>query len=254
MEKFQSDGVEIAYQVEGEGAPIVLVHGFASTHAANWINPGWVAQLLDMGRQVVMYDLRGHGQSALLYDPEAYRLPQLAQDLKNLIAHLGLEKPAVMGYSLGAMIALRLGVDAPNVAGSIIAAGVGEKLYQPPEHIAPIVDALLTDEPTRTTDLAAMAFRIFADQNNQDRQALAACFQRAREPFSPDVLAQITCPVLVVAGEKDVLAGDPYILASSIPSGEAALIPRRDHMRAVGDKAFFEIVRTYLSGAGPSAG
>lgn len=250
MEKFQSDGVEIAYQVEGEGAPIVLVHGFASTHAANWINPGWVAYLLDMGRQVVMYDLRGHGQSALLYDPEAYRLPQLAQDLKNLIEHLGLKRPDVMGYSLGAMIALRLGVDAPDVPGSLIGAGIGEKLYQPPEHIGPVVDALLTDDPSSTIDLAAKAFRIFADQNNQDRRALATCFQRAREPFTPDVLAQITCPVLIVAGEKDVLAGDPYALASSIPLGEAALIPRRDHMRAVGDKAFFEIVRNYLSSVG----
>ncbi|MBV1885848.1 MAG: alpha/beta hydrolase [Parvibaculaceae bacterium] len=247
MNKFQSDGVGIAYKVEGEGAPIVLVHGFASTHIANWVAPGWVAQLRDMGRQVVMFDLRGHGQSALLYDPDAYRLSQLAQDLKNLIAHLGLEKPDVMGYSLGAMIALRLGVDAPDVPGSIIAAGIGEKLYQPPEHITPVVDALLTDDPSSTTDMAAKAFRIFADQNNQDRRALATCFQRAREPFTPDVLSRITCPVLVVAGEKDVLAGDPYALAASIPSGEAALIPRRDHMRAVGDKAFFEIVRNYYS-------
>lgn len=247
MEKFQSDSVDIAYRVEGEGAPIVLVHGFASTHNANWVAPGWVAQLLDMGRQVVMFDLRGHGQSALLYDPEAYRLSQLARDLKNLIAHLGLERPDVMGYSLGAMIALRLGVDAPNVLGSIIAAGIGDKLYQPPEHIKPVVDALLTDDPSGITDMAAKAFRIFADQNKQDRRALATCFQRAREPFTPDVLARIICPVLVVAGEKDVLAGDPFALASSIPLGEAALIPRRDHMRAVGDKAFFEIVRAYLS-------
>lgn len=247
MEKFRSDGVEIAYQVEGEGAPIVLVHGFASTHAANWINPGWVAQLCDMGRQVVMFDLRGHGQSGLLYDPEAYRLTQLAQDLKNLIAHLGLQRPDVMGYSLGAMIALRLGVDAPDVPGSIVAAGIGDTLYRPPEHVAPVVEALLTDEPDSITDMAAKAFRIFADQNKQDRRALATCFQRAREPFTPDVLAQIKCRVLVVAGEKDVLAGDPYALASSIPLGEAALIPRRDHMRAVGDKAFFEIVRNYYA-------
>lgn len=235
MEYFQSEGVRIAYRDEGEGPAIVLVHGFASTHLANWVEPGWTSALQEAGYRTVLFDLRGHGRSGKLYDPADYSPALLARDLAGLIEHLGLKRPHVMGYSLGAMIGLRLACDAPRLFGSLIAGGVGARLFEPPSHVEPVIAAMEANDPASITDPAARAFRIFADHNKQDRKALAACFARAREPFTRQELSRIAAPVLVIAGERDDLAGPPGPLADAIPGGQAHVVPRRDHMRSVGD-------------------
>ena len=72
MPTFRNGEVEIAYLDEGEGDPIVLVHGFASNKEVNWVRPGWTATLRRDGRRVIALDNRGHGQSAKLYDPALY--------------------------------------------------------------------------------------------------------------------------------------------------------------------------------------
>ena len=69
MPSFHHGPVQIAFLDEGEGAAIVLVHGFASTKEVNWIYPGWVSTLVGAGRRAIALDNRGHGQSTRLYDP-----------------------------------------------------------------------------------------------------------------------------------------------------------------------------------------
>src|SRR6516164_7856626 len=78
MPSFHHGDVEIAYLDEGEGEPIVLVHGFASTKDVNWVYPSWVSELRKSGRRVVALDNRGHGESAKLYDPAAYEIATMA--------------------------------------------------------------------------------------------------------------------------------------------------------------------------------
>ncbi len=68
MHSFDHDGVEIAYidvppTTEDRGEPILLIHGFASTHAVNWVNTAWVRTLTHAGRRVIALDNRGHGKS-----------------------------------------------------------------------------------------------------------------------------------------------------------------------------------------------
>jgi pimeloyl-ACP methyl ester carboxylesterase len=87
MPSFQNDAVEIAYLDEGEGEPIVLVHGFASTKNVNWVYPTWVSELKRGGRRVVALDNRGHGESAKLYDPGQYTIPIMAGDVIALMDH-----------------------------------------------------------------------------------------------------------------------------------------------------------------------
>jgi len=66
--ELQERRCEIAYLDEGEGEPIMLVHGFASTKSVNWVYPTWVSELKKNGRRVIALDNRGHGDSAKLYD------------------------------------------------------------------------------------------------------------------------------------------------------------------------------------------
>ena len=101
MPSFHHGDVEIAYLDEGEGEPILLVHGFASTKNVNWAYPGWVSELKRLGRRVIALDNRGHGESAKLYDSAQYEISIMASDVLALMDHLGAGKFMVLGFCIG---------------------------------------------------------------------------------------------------------------------------------------------------------
>src|ERR1700733_3977481 len=98
-----NDGVRIAWEEAGEGAPIVLVHGFASDRGQNWRAPGWYQTLTGAGRRVIALDCRGHGESAKPHDPSAYG-DAMVDDVAAVMAAAGVESADVMGYSMGGML------------------------------------------------------------------------------------------------------------------------------------------------------
>ena len=109
MDHLLENGVSLNYQVfeplvDDLHEPIVLVHGFASTYAVNWLFPQWVKTLTEDGRRVVVFDNRGHGRSEKLYDPEAYGFHLMAQDVGRLLDHLSIPRADIMGYSMGARV------------------------------------------------------------------------------------------------------------------------------------------------------
>src|SRR5690606_11875348 len=106
MEFFDADGMTIAYAVEGAGSPLLLAHGFASTHRVNWVDTGWVKALTGAGYRVIMPDMRGHGESGKSHEKEDYTLSAMAGDLVALFDHLGESGADLMGYSMGAMVVL----------------------------------------------------------------------------------------------------------------------------------------------------
>ncbi len=130
MASFKNGDVEIAYLDEGEGEPIVLVHGFASTKEVNWVNPGWVRTLTGAGRRVIALDNRGHGQSSKLYDPAEYHSSKMADDVRALLDHLKIERADVMGYSMGARIAAFLTINHPERVRSIVLGGLGDRMVK----------------------------------------------------------------------------------------------------------------------------
>ena len=113
MPVFHHGSVELAFLDEGQGAPIVLVHGFASSKEVNWVQPGWFATLQGAGRRVIALDNRGHGASSKLYDPADYHTTKMAADVRALLDHLEIERADVMGYSMGARIAAFLALEHP---------------------------------------------------------------------------------------------------------------------------------------------
>jgi pimeloyl-ACP methyl ester carboxylesterase len=247
MPRFSHDGVEIAFLDEGDGEPIVLVHGFASNKEVNWVAPGWVTTLTRAGRRVIALDNRGHGASAKLYDPADYHSAIMAEDVRALIDHLGLPRADVMGYSMGARITAFLALSHPDRVRSAVLGGLGIHLVEGVGLPDTIAQALEAPSLAAVSDPRAYLFRAFAEQTKSDLRALAACLRGSRETLSRTEVGRIAVPVLVAVGSADPIAGSPQELAALIPGAQALAIPGRDHMLAVGDKAFKSAVLTFLS-------
>lgn len=246
MQTFDSDGVEIAYIDEGEGEPILLIHGFASNVATNWIDTGWVRTLLRAGRRVIAIDNRGHGASEKLYDTEKYAAPIMADDAERLLDHLGVERADVMGYSMGARITAFLAMRHPEKVRSAIFAGLGYNMVRGVGGSGPIARALEADSIDDVANDTARTFRAFAESTKSDLKALAACIRSSREKITAEDLGTIAKPVLVAVGTDDVIGGSATALAALIPGAEALEIQGRDHMKAVGDRSYKEAVLDFL--------
>ena len=245
--RFTHDNVDIAFLDEGEGEPVVLVHGFASNKEVNWVAPGWVTTLTRAGRRVIALDNRGHGQSTKLYEPAAYHGAVMAQDVRALLDHLALPRADIIGYSMGARITAFLALAEPQRVRAAVFGGLGIRLVDAvglPESIAQALEARSRDD---ISDPAGLLFRSFAEQTRSDLRALAACIRGSRQTLSRDEVGRIAAPLLVAVGSKDQIAGSPQALAALIPGAQALTIPGRDHMLAVGDRVFKEGVLEFLA-------
>ena len=247
MHKFNSDGVEIAYRTAGEGEPILLIHGFASSGQINWWDTGWLKTLVDAGRQVVTIDNRGHGLSEKLYDPAQYTATLMMEDSRRLLDHLGIGSCDVMGYSMGARITAVLTLMHPARVKRAVFGGLASRMitgFENSEVVAAGLDAATVAD---VTDPTARAFRIFADMTRSDRKALSACMKSSRMKLKAEALAKISVPVLIVAGDEDDTAGDLQTLVEVIPGSKGVILPGRNHMNAVGDRGYKEAVIEFLS-------
>ncbi|MCA3565691.1 MAG: alpha/beta hydrolase [Methylocystis sp.] len=251
MKVFDNNGAPIAYidmppTTQDRGEPILLIHGFASTHAVNWLNTLWVKTLTHAGRRVIALDNRGHGESVKLYRAQDYVTDVMAGDAAALLNHLGIERADVMGYSMGARITAFLALGRPDLVRSAILGGLGIRLVEGVGLPAGIADALEASSLADVSDPMGRMFRAFADANKGDLAALAACIRGTRQTLKPAGIAAIKAPVLVCVGTNDPIAGDPHALAALFPNGRAVDIPGRDHNLAVGDKVYKQAVLDFL--------
>ncbi|MCJ2047344.1 alpha/beta fold hydrolase [Methylobacterium sp. J-078] len=251
MQTFDSDGVAIAYidaaPEGGSGDPILLIHGFASNHAVNWVNTLWVRTLTQAGYRVVALDNRGHGESQKLYDPDAYGSDIMAQDARRLLDHLGIERADVMGYSMGARISAFLALDEPERVRSVLLGGLGLHLVEGRGLPDGIAEALEAEPGAPAPNPTAAAFRTFAEQTKSDLRALAACMRGSRQALSRAEVAQIEMPVLVTVGTLDTVSGSGPALAALLPNATALELPNRDHSTAVGDRGHRAGVLDFLA-------
>ena len=247
MPTFRHNGIEIAYLDEGNGDAILLIHGFASNRTVNWVDTGWVKALVADGRRVIAIDNRGHGESGKLYDPAAYNAPEMAEDARALLDHLGIARADVMGYSMGARITAFLAMAHPDRVRSAIFGGLGVNMVRPMAGTGPIAAALEAPSIDDVVSQTARTFRVFAEQTRSDLKALAACIRGARDPIRAEALAGLACPVLVAVSSEDVIGGSAVDLAALIPGAEALVIEGRDHMKAVGDRRYKDGVLAFLA-------
>jgi pimeloyl-ACP methyl ester carboxylesterase len=253
---FKSNGVRIAYDDVGHGAPILLLHGFSANRRLNWRLPGWYGWLNAAGYRVIAFDARGHGRSDKPTDVEAYRPEGIAGDAIRLMDHLGLRKASLFGYSMGGRNAAWLLAHHPGRFDAAIIGGTGINLLAPAEARRWAARGYaLTADNEKTESLAIPALVPLyrrASQRGGRMGAFAACLLGAFPSMTARDFAKVRVPTLVVCGSKDTLAGSPLPLARSIPGAKAVVLPGRTHLSAITDPVFKGAVLGFL-GQGPGA-
>ncbi len=239
--------MELAYETTGDGPAVLLIHGFASNSRVNWVDTRWVATLRDAGFRAITFDNRGHGRSTKLYDQRAYSAPIMAEDARRLLAHLELGAVALIGYSMGARIAAFLAIQHPALVSRAVFAGLAENMILGLDGSDDIAEALEAESAEEIASAEARAFRRFAEQTASDLRALAACMRSARQRITVEQLVTIKCPVLVVAGSEDPVAGRVEPLVAALAHGRGLTLAGRNHMNAVGDRQFKAAVLEFLA-------
>jgi pimeloyl-ACP methyl ester carboxylesterase len=214
------------------------VHGFASSYERNWREPGWVDLLADAGRETIEVDLLGHGNAPKPHDPAAYA------DLEAGVAEALPDDGQVdaIGFSLGARVLLGLAARHPERFGRLVAGGVGANLLTAADHepVARAIEGL--EEPTHPL---AQAFTRFAQTPGNDPAALAAVMRRPEAPLSPEQLARVTCPVLVVLGDRDFV-GPADALVELLPDATLTVLRGVDHLGTPGDFGFIDAALRFI--------
>ncbi|HUC22495.1 MAG TPA: alpha/beta hydrolase [Streptosporangiaceae bacterium] len=256
------DGLAIAYRASGHGRPVILIHGYTVTSTVNFAThygftdgggleatagPTVESALLDAGFQVVMYDLRGHGHSAKPHVRGCYDMEAHVGDVQALVDHLSLARPAVVGYSLGSMIAGRL-LGFPWVSAAALC-GTGS--YH--------VEGESADLDAQRADVARCfsegcwddypdlrIFRVWADLDEDPDYLALAAVARGIEGIPKDILSAATMPVLVLNGGADDGATDGFDLTPFVPGARRAVAGSGDHSIAPSDPLFHRELASFL--------
>jgi pimeloyl-ACP methyl ester carboxylesterase len=205
---------------------LILLHGFASSFDHGWRESGWVDILADFDCEVPEIDLPGHGSSSRPTDPEDYA------EVESEV--LGLLPPSVrnaVGFSAGGDLLLRMAIANPGRFERIALLGVGDNVFQDADP-STIVDALEGDDEPE--DVQARLFRRLALSTGNDAKALSAFIRRPRPPLREEDLATLTCPVLVVLGDRDMV-GPADRLVAALPSASLVTLAGVDHFSTPAD-------------------
>jgi pimeloyl-ACP methyl ester carboxylesterase len=221
--------------------PVVLVHGFATSSARTWGDNGWLDLLADVGRHPVPIDLLGHGTAERPHDPAAY-------DAMEALVEEQLPAGPVdaIGFSLGARVLLTLACDHPERFSRLVLTGVGANLLRS-ESSDLVLRAIEGDgDPTNPV---VQYFAGLAQHPEVDPAALAACLRSPRPPLTPERLAAVQVPVLVILGDKD-FAGPAEPLVDALPNAQFVTLRNVDHFATPKDFGCIDAALDFLGAAG----
>ncbi len=212
------DGVRIAYSDEGEGRPIMLIHGFI-TDGGMWDKSFLKKELLSAGYRVIVPDLRGNGNSDKPEQEESYRNDAEVKDLKLLVQHLGIKGLYVVGYSRGSIVLAKLLTQDDHIKKAVLG-GMGADFTNPSwDRRIMFMNAFngkITDETRGAVDYATSI---------KANHRILHLLQKYQPVTSKSDLGKITTKVLVIAGDMDLDNGDPEELGRYIPNSELKIIP-----------------------------
>jgi pimeloyl-ACP methyl ester carboxylesterase len=202
---------------------VVLVHGLGSSFEHGWRAPGWVDLLADASRPVIPVDLLGHGTADAPHDPAKYA------HLETSIEQALPDEPVdAIGFSLGALLLLRLAARSPERFGRLVLIGVGENAFRTDDAHSALASAF--ERGGEPEDVQMRLFVQLARTAGNDPLAMAACVRRPSDPFAPADAANVTCPTLVIIGDRD-FAGPPEPLVDALPDAQLVVLKGVDHFR-----------------------
>lgn len=222
---YAGGGIAVTRSLPAGCPPVLLIHGLGSTATATWGDTGWFVELERAGFGWLAPDLRGHGGSIKPHQPDSYRPERLVADAVAVLDDAGITTVDVVGYSLGARIAIELAADRPDRVGRLVLGGFGDGAGS-----APPVQQLLDH-------LAAGA----------DRAAVAACAAGAATEASPPRIADVGAPVLLVAGDADTFAGSIESLAERLVDARTERVAGRNHFTTLSATSFKRTALDFLA-------
>ncbi len=237
----------------GHGDPVILLHGFASDAADDWVRTGWLDSLVAAGYDVCAPDLRGHGRSVKSRDPADYRLEAFAGDVAALCGNCwGNAELTLVGYSMGAHVAMSAALALGNRVRRLVLGGMGDRIAATVGLAPEFADALDAHDEERLGALPSYAIRFRRHAESlpyNDLSVLAACLRGQSARFDLGALSSVVAPTLVVVGERDKLAGDPQSVAAAFVSGTGATVSGVGHAEALADPGFRRHALAFLEGA-----
>ncbi|MGO3885224.1 MAG: alpha/beta fold hydrolase [Mycetocola sp.] len=244
------DGVRIAtYSAGDSNAPVIhAVHGFASSAILNWQTAGWVRVLVRAGFRVVAHDQRGHGASDSSTDPAFYSMDALVNDARAVQDSLAIRPHLYLGYSLGARVGWRLGLEDPARSEAIALGGMplGNSLRGFDATAAREVLAGTREHADRLTD-AYLSMARAATGNSPE--ALVALAEGLRSSAAVTAAPWPDRLHLLAVGDADPLLADNRELAE-VTGAELVVLPGRNHINAVTSRPFKDAILALLGAAG----
>jgi pimeloyl-ACP methyl ester carboxylesterase len=233
------DGAQIYYEVKGQGYPVVLIHGFTGT-SQGWKRGKLYGDLLKAGYQVIIMDLRGNGRSDKPHSDAGYANNAEAKDVMGLVASLHITNYDLVGYSRGSIIASSLLVMDRRVNKTVMGGmGDGYTDAEWPRRIH-FYKALSGDTSFHEAD----GLMKYVEKEHFDKMSLALQ-QKYQPSTSPQQLARVKKPVLIIRGTEDKENGSETALQQMIPGSKLAYVPG-DHNMASLNQQFSDAVLKFI--------
>lgn len=240
------DGARLAVHRTGAGRPVVLLHGLFSSAEVNWIKYGTAARVAAAGFDVIMPDLRAHGQSAAPQEAAAYPPDVLVKDLLAVIEDLALRDFDLVGFSLGARTSLRAVTEVGLRPGKLALCGMGlAGIRGWGDRIGFFLD-VIERYGTIPRDDPAWFAQNFMKSTRTDLVATRLLLQSFASSRVEDFSA-VTMPTALICGTEDDDNGSAEELAAALPDARYVGIPGT-HMTSVTTRHLGEAIVGFLAG------
>jgi pimeloyl-ACP methyl ester carboxylesterase len=250
MPTLDRDGVNIHYEVHGDGPPLILTHGYSSTSAM------WREQIAPLSKhhRLILWDMRGHGQSDYPEDPKAYSEALTVADIAALLDVAGAERAIVGGLSLGGYMSLAFYRAHPERVRALLIIDTGPGFKKDDARDAWNRRAFDTAERLEREGLNVLkaGSRERSTVQHRDARGLALAARgmlTQRDARVIELLGEIKVPSLIVVGADDTpfLAASDY-MAAKIPGARKVVIPNAGHAVNIDQpQAFIDAVEPFLA-------
>ncbi len=230
-----NEEVRIHYEIEGEGPPLILLHGLGGS-LRFWHDAGYVVEL-KRNHQLILVDARGHGASDKPHSPESYTLDLLSADVVAVLDAVEMQQAHFLGYSMGGWIGFGIAKHAPKRLSSIIIGGVDPHEGDPdkPNFFREVYEKGMEATLAMTDKIFGkwMTPGLKSQFRSNDLAALIALVSSRdwRIGFE-DVLPTITMPCMIFVGEEDPSYPGALKGAKEMPNVTFVSIPELNHVDA----------------------